>query len=68
MQKIIRLVETKDNTVNISIYNFTGERVLNKNITNAKETISLSKLRSGIHFVKTTMKGLTETKTIYLLR
>lgn len=68
MQKIIRLVETKDNTVNISIYNFTGERVLNKKITNAKGTISLSQLRSGIHFVKTTMKGLTETKTIYLLR
>jgi len=66
MQKIIRFIETKDNTVNISIYDFIGEKVLNKKITNTKGTISLSQLRSGIYFVKITMIGLTETKTIYL--
>lgn len=66
MQKIIQFVENKNNTVNVSIYNFSGEMVLNKEIINLTETISLSQLRSGIYFIKITIKGLTETKTIYL--
>lgn len=66
MQKIIRFVESKNNTVNILIYNFRGEMVLAKEIINTEESISLSQLRSDIYFIKITINGLTDTKTIYL--
>ncbi|MHB1107089.1 MAG: S8 family serine peptidase [Lutibacter sp.] len=66
MQKIIRFVESKNNTVKILIYNFRGEMVLDKEIINTEESISLSQLRSDIYFIKITLKGLTDTKTIYL--
>jgi hypothetical protein len=64
--KVLNIESAESGVKNITIYNVLGETILSKTIPNKEKSIELSKVNSGIYFVRVIQNKKTATKKIIL--